>query len=354
MTFKRILFVGLGGAGQRHLRILRQLLPISTVFSAYRRIAATPLLRADFSVDVQRSVEAAYNLQVFNSIEAAFADGPDLTIISTPTSCHREPMMMAVDAGSAIFVEKPWAEDLQGFPNFRDEVLAKKLAFHVSFQRRFHPQILKAHRAFSLGEIGRPLAASFTAYSYVPAWHTYEDWRQLYAVRSDLGGGVLLTEIHELDLANWFFGIPVAVFCAGGNRSASHLPVEDTVQIILIYANFTVQITLCFMHAKPSRSFHIAGTVGDIKWDSTDNRLSITKFNGTAEEIYESKSTNDAMFISQAKTFLFNWSYVDTVSSLAAAADSLAVVDAARRSMLSQAAEPVHQILPNDANVIRV
>ena len=344
MKYKKILFVGLGGAGQRHLRIFRQLLPIDTVFSAYRQTAATPLLRSDFSVDAKQTVEDAYELQICNSIEDAFAAGPDLTVISTPTSCHLEPMMMALQAGSSVFVEKPWAEDLQGFRAFQDDVLAKNLAFHVSFQRRFHPQIAQTHRAISLGAIGRPLAASFTVYSYVPAWHSYEDWRQLYAVRSDLGGGVLLTEIHEFDLANWFFGVPEAVFCAGGCRSDHRLQVEDTVQITLIYSNFTAQITLCFMHAKPSRSFHIAGTSGDIKWDGANNQLAITQFNGTVEDSTEPEFTNDSMFISQAEAFLYHWSESKTLASLAAASDSLAVVDAARRSMVSRAAEPVCRI----------
>ena len=344
MKFKKILFIGLGGAGQRHLRIFRQLLPISTVFSAYRRTAATPLLRADFSVDTKKSVEATYGLRVFDSIEDAFDDRPDLTVISTPTSCHREPMLMALEVGSGIFVEKPWAEDLQGFPAFRDGVLAKDVVFHVSFQRRFQRQIAHAHHAVTSGAIGRPLAASFTVFSHVPSWHAYEDWHKLYAVRSDLGGGVLLTEIHELDLANWFFGVPEAVFCTGGNRGNDRLSVEDTVQITLMYADFAAQVTLCFMHAKPSRSFHIAGKTGDLKWDSTDNRLSITQFNGRTADCTDSAFTNDAMYISQAEEFLFNWSSAKTFASLAAASDSLAVVDAARRSMVSRAAESVRRI----------
>ena len=79
-----------------------------------------------------------------------------------------------------------------------------------------------------------------------------------------MGGGVLLTEIHEIDLVSWFFGIPDKVFCSGGNRSEEELDVEDTVQITLIYKDFSVQITLCFMHKKQSRNFHIAGSSGDI------------------------------------------------------------------------------------------
>ena len=176
MSFSKILFVGLGGAGQRHLRIFRQLLPDTTVFTAYRYKGATPLFRPDFSVNKQNSLENEYNLKIFDSLESAFADGPDLTVISTPTALHREPMMMAVEAGSGVLVEKPWAENLQGFNKFRNGIVSKHLPFHISFQRRFNPLINRACEAVKSGLIGRPIAASFTAYSNVPSWHPYEDW----------------------------------------------------------------------------------------------------------------------------------------------------------------------------------
>ncbi len=342
MSFSKVLFVGLGGAGQRHLRIFRQLLSPSTVFTAYRRTGATPLLRTDFSVDVDNTVESVYNIRVFDSLDSAFEDAPDLAVISTPTSCHREPMMMAISANCGVFVEKPWAENLNSFTSFRKSVLQKGLPFHVSFQRRFHPQIAQAHRVFSSGTIGRPLTASFTVFSHVPSWHAYEDWRNLYAVRQDLGGGVLLTEIHEIDLANWFFGLPEAVFCNGGSRSAARLKVEDTVQLTLIYPDFSVLITLCFMHEKTSRTFHIAGIAGDIKWDGNNNHLSVISFDGEIEVTDSKETTNDEMFIAQAEKFVSDWSSDNTSDSLASAANSLAVVDAARRSMCSGGVERIH------------
>ena len=39
---------------------------------------------------------------------------------------------------------------------------------------------------------------SVTVGSDVRLWHPYEDFRDLYACRSDLGGGVLYTECHEI------------------------------------------------------------------------------------------------------------------------------------------------------------
>jgi len=338
LTFKNILFIGLGGAGQRHLRVFQKLLPSDVNYSAFRHSKKTPLLNPDFTVR-NSSIEDIYGVRMFDTVEEAFANKPDLTVISTPTSFHYPFMMLAVAAGSAIFVEKPWDESLVNFHTFQREVLSKRIPFHISFQRRFHPQIQESHSLISSGAIGRPVAASFTVYSNVPSWHPYEDWRELYAVRPEMGGGVLLTEIHELDLAIWFLGLPKGVFCCGGNFGKELLEVEDTAQITFIYDNFTAQITLCFMHGKPSRSFHIAGTLGDLKWSGDEYQLSFTNFESCPEEKSVDVVTNDQLFISQAKKFLFEWSTSNTRDSLASAKNSLAVVEAAKRSMQSKAIE---------------
>lgn len=339
MKIKKILFIGLGGAGQRHLRIFRELLPKSTSFLAYRSTSTTPLLNADFSVNSESTVEAQYGLNIYESLQLAFAESPDLTVISTPTARHRIPMLMALDSGSGVFVEKPWAEDLQKFAAFRNGIEEKRLPFHISFQRRFHPQIAKAHHALCAGEIGKPIAATFTAYSDVRLWHPYEDWKNLYAVRSDMGGGVLLTEIHELDLIYWFFGVPDKVFCTGGNRSAEQLDVEDTVQMTLEYPELSVQLTLCFLHNKVSRDFQIIGQRGDICWNGESGTLEIASANAKID-IRETKSVaNDEMFFEQANKFLGNWSHADSQNSLNAAFATLSIVQAAKKSMKTGQAE---------------
>ena len=348
MNRSKVLFVGLGGAGQRHLRILKQLLPPTVTFTAFRRTAKTPLLRSDFSVDENNSISDTYGVKIFNDIESAFADNPSLTVISTPTSCHREPLLLALKAGSAVIVEKPWAEDLTDFKEFCKGMLEKKLPFLISFQRRYHPLIAKAKQFISAGKIGKPIVATFTVFSDVTTWHGYEDWRTLYAVRQDLGGGVLLTEIHEIDLAYWFFGLPTGVHCTGGNRGTEKLDVEDTVQLTLLYDAFSVQITLCFMHKKRMRHFHIAGTEGALSWNEENNKLILSSFTEASEEFTAPSFTNDSMFIAQAKHFLSGWDMKDSAASLSAAGASLAIVEAARNSMQSGKVENIDQsILSN-------
>ncbi len=57
----------------------------------------------------------------------------------------------------------------------------------------------------------------------------YEDYRTSYAARADLGGGVVLTQIHDYDLAWWLFGAPRTVTATGGHLSDLEIDVEDTV-----------------------------------------------------------------------------------------------------------------------------
>ena len=63
--FKCILFLGLGGAGQRHLRILKEALP-STKMIGVRRTGKTPVLRPDFTVKKGATLESEYGLSLIH------------------------------------------------------------------------------------------------------------------------------------------------------------------------------------------------------------------------------------------------------------------------------------------------
>ena len=200
----------------------------------------------------------------------------------------------------------------------------------------------KAKLLIDLEKIGKPMVASFTVFSDVTTWHAYEDWRSLYAVRSNLGGGVLLTEIHEIDLAYWFFGLPEAVHCTGGNRGSEKIDVEDTIQMSLLYHNFSVQITLCFMHKNRMRHFHIVGTDGTLSWNEEYNKLGYFHNSELSEEFIASDFTNDSMFITQAEYFINNWGTRDSFISLQSAGHSLAIVESALSSMKSKKVENIN------------
>lgn len=334
MEINKILFVGLGGAGQRHLRIFKELLPPETEFSAFRAVKKTPLLKSDFSIDMDSTVEKRFDLKLFNSLEEAFDNAPDLVVISTPTSLHYEAARRAAEKGIDIFIEKPFSHNLNGFDKFKDIVLKNNLICFISFQRRFHPYLSKIKELIETEKLGKIITANFNVGSYVPAWHPYEDFKELYACRSDLGGGVLLTEIHEIDLCCWYFGLPDYVYCAGGNYSDVKLDVEDTIHLTLKYNNFAVQVNLCFMQKHNRRDLYIAGTKGYVEWSMEGNKLIINNYSKSKKKILADPGlTNDTMFYSQNSYFLNKLNQSDNKTYIEIARASLAIVEAAKESI---------------------
>jgi len=334
MRPRKILFIGLGGAGQRHLRIFKDLLGADCQYTCFRSTRTTPLLNANFSIDDSATVEDHHGLTSFDSLQAALDDDPDLAVISTPSSLHFDAAMMAAEKGVGVFIEKPFSHNLAGFDKFRETVLAKELPFFISYQRRYHDLIRTAGDIITSGQLGDIFSAVFNVASYVPAWHAYEDYRDLYACRRELGGGVLLTEIHELDLCHWFFGSPTTVSCNGGTLSGAPIDVEDTAHINLEYPGLAVSVNLCFMQRHNRRDFYVAGSKGYLEWNQDGNRLTIEDYaSGKITNLSEPDFGNDDMFVAQAKHFLNDCSAADSAKNLETARASLAMVEAARQSM---------------------
>ena len=103
----------------------------------------------------------------------------------------------------------------------------------VGYQLRFHPCLLALQRALHENSLGHLLSVRAHVGEYLPGWHPYEDYRQMYASRSDLGGGVLVTQIHEFDYLYALFGLPRRVFAIGGHWSHLEIDVEDVASTLM-------------------------------------------------------------------------------------------------------------------------
>jgi len=331
----RILFIGLGGAGQRHLRLFRENLP-NVDLIAYRSANKTPLLNSDFSVNQNESIEDVYQIKIYNNLKEVLALKPDLVVISTPSSMHLEYAQLCASKGINVFVEKPISNSLEGLQTLRDTVERNNVAIQVGFQRRFHPHLSKVKEIIKSGRIGQVLTVNFTVASYIPRWHPYENYLDLYACRKELGGGVLLTEIHEIDLAIWYFGMPKSVVCIGGTYSDVGMDVEDTVRLTLDYTNFSVQINLTFWQKHHERTLSISGEEGFLSWNQDSDLLKEEYFNETKGLVNHSSSNsdNDVMFDLQIKSLIESMSALTSEANMSDSIASIKIVEAAKKSML--------------------
>lgn len=305
----KVLMVGLGGIGQRHVRNLRTVLGSDVEILAFRVRGLRHVVTPQLQVAPGRDVEKEYGIQVFDSLPAALAEGPQVAFICNPSSLHVPIATACVRAGCDIFLEKPVSDNMDGVLELLSVVESRRRVAMVGYQLRFHPCYQALQQAVSDGSLGRILAVRATVGEYLPGWHPYEDYRQMYASRADLGGGVIVSQIHEFDYLYSLFGPPQRVFSLGGHASRLEIDVEDVASTLMEFQvngrSLPVHLHQDYLQRPASRGCEVIGDQGKAIMDLTS--LSFTRYNGDGEIAASDRWENfdrNQLFLDQLRHFL--------------------------------------------------
>jgi predicted dehydrogenase len=337
----KILIAGLGGIGQRHLRNLRTLLCAGAEIRAVDLRRNIPVLTDQLTVQAGATLEEKYNLRIYSDLEPALEWKPEVVFVCNPTSQHVPTALRAAQADCHLFIEKPLSHSLEQVEELINLVESRGLTAVVGYQMRFHPCLQRLYTLLQEKKVGRILSVRAEIGEFLPGWHSYEDYRQMYASRQDLGGGVILSQIHEMDYLYWLFGLPRSIYALGGHLSRLEIDVEDTADILM---NFTmdgqsVPISLHedYLQRPPSRGCAIIGDAGKILLNFPS--LMVTVFDGEGKQV-ESSSFKDfqrnQMFLDELKYFLASLQRTPgPLVSVREAAHSLRMALAAKESLVT-------------------
>ena len=93
-----------------------------------------------------------------------------------------------------------------------------------------------------------------------------------------LGGGIILTMIHDIDYLYWIFGNPKSIFSVSGKFSDLDISAEDYCSSIIEFKNnITAELHLDFFQRPEFRGCKIKGTKGVIYWNSDKNEIRLFK-----------------------------------------------------------------------------
>lgn len=195
----RIAALGAGRMGLAHIRTLAALGTLDELI-----VADLDPVRAG-STAAEVGATAA-------SIDEAFAAAPDGIVIVAPTSEHEQLILRGVDAGIAVFCEKPVAESLGSTRRVVEAVEASSVPVQIGFQRRFDPGYLAAKAALVSGELGELRRVHMLTCDPVPPPAAY----------IPTSGGIFRDcSIHDFDILRWMTGQEAElVFATGANRGA--------------------------------------------------------------------------------------------------------------------------------------
>ena len=109
-----------------------------------------------------------------------------------------------------------------------------------------------------MGSLGTLHSIHIENGSYLPDWHPYENYAKNYASKKTLGGGVTLTQIHELDYLYYKFG-PIKNISYTKNKLTNITnDTEDLVIGRIEFKNGTIaDFTLNYLSEKYQRYYDI-------------------------------------------------------------------------------------------------
>ncbi len=304
----KVLFIGLGGIGQRHLRNLLFLTNNKIDLYAWRVKKNRKEITNSLTLEKSSNIEKKYNIKIFSSLNKALKIKPSITFICNPSSMHIKPAILAVKSGSHVFIEKPLSNSVNGIKELIKESKKRKKVVYVGFQLRFNPVIKKLKETIEKEEIGNILGVRSEVAEFMPGFHKYENYQNSYASKKHLGGGVILTQIHEIDYLQWIFGIPKRVFALGGKYSNLKINVEDCANILiesrLKKKDIPISIYMDYLQKDVRRICYVYGSEGRIEADLKNLTLKIIKEKNKKKQFQWKNFNRNEQFIEQLKHFL--------------------------------------------------
>ena len=289
----KFLIAGLGSIGRRHFRNLIALGEKDIVLLRSHRATLPDDDLAGYLVET-------------DLVEALKKHKPDAVIIANPTALHLEIAIPCANAGCSILMEKPVSNSLDHINELESALGKGGGSLLVGFQFRFHPTLQKAAQLLRENSIGRPLSFHIQWGEYLPNWHPWEDFKQGYAARPDLGGGVILTLSHPLDYLRMLLG-EADLLWAFTSASNLGLEVEDSAEIGLKLKNGALgSVRLDYNQQPPSHCWEMVGSNGTMKWDNSSGTLDVFSAGEKAWKTYQPPAgfERNAMFIDELKHFI--------------------------------------------------
>lgn len=262
----RVLIVGLGSIGKRHLRIARELLPTADI----------RVLRHQPNSEI-----AEYANGCIFTVEDALAFLPNIAVIASPAPFHIATAQALAAAGVHLLIEKPLSASLNGVTQLIETCQKQRAVLLTGYNLRFLPSLQRYRELIGEGVIGNILSVRCEIGQYLPAWRPESDYRHGVTANKKLGGGALLELSHEIDYLYWIFGEVEWVASILSRQSGLEIDVEDTAHLILGFSpkidghQIIATLNLDLIRHDTTRACIAIGEGGSLRWDGLTGQVMV-------------------------------------------------------------------------------
>lgn len=233
----KVLIIGLGSIALKHIAAIGKIVPNAEFYA----------LRSHKNAQIKEGITSVFSSDELAEIVIDFA------IISNPTSVHADTIKSLIPKKIPLFIEKPLFSDL-GNEEVLREIKEKQIPTYVACNLRFLGclQFVKAYiKNKRINEVN-----SYCG-SYLPDWRPGTDYKTTYSANKELGGGVHIDLIHEIDYVYWLFGKPGKVSRVFSNTSSLDINAYDYANYTLSFPTFNASIILNYYRRDAKRTLEI-------------------------------------------------------------------------------------------------
>jgi predicted dehydrogenase len=264
--------VGTGGIASTFVRDLR-LLPDAVAVAVGSRRQAT----ADRFAE-EHGVERAHP-----SYEALVDDaGVDVVYVATPHPGHHAAARLAIEAGKAVLVEKPFTMDASEATDLVTAARSRGVFLMEAMWTRFLPHVVRLRELLATGSLGQVRVVS----AEHGQWFAPDASHRLYDPR--LGGGALLDlGIYPVSFASMVLGTPRRVTAVS---EPAFTGVDATTSILLEHAGGAHAVLTTTLAAVGANRASVVGEDARVEIDRvwySPTTFSVVGRDGTVRERYD-------------------------------------------------------------------
>lgn len=292
----RILIVGLGSIGKRHLRIARELMPSADI----------RVLRHEATNEI-----ADYSNGSFSRVEEAVAFSPQLAVIANPAPFHIPVAQALAENGVHLLVEKPLSASLSGVTDLIETCRQKDTALLTGYNLRFLPSLQYFRDALGTNRIGSVISVRAEIGQFLPSWRPESDYRNGVSAKQALGGGALLELSHEIDYLRWIFGEVEWVTATLTRQSRLEIDVEDSAHLVLGFTStmgshqLIGTVNMDFIRHDTTRLCTAIGERGTLRWNGVAGEVGVYEQEvGEWRTLFSQHQKRDDSYLSEWQNFL--------------------------------------------------
>ncbi|HOK81028.1 MAG TPA: Gfo/Idh/MocA family oxidoreductase [bacterium] len=293
---KKILVVGGGGIGKRHI-------------DGFLRTGKCEVSVCEIDSEKIEQIKQTYQVSStfsnFNSIDLSCFDA---VVIATPANYHVSMAKKCVLECVPFMLEKPLSISLDGVEELLKAIGEKKILCGVGYTRRSIPSYRKLKDLINSGIAGEIKMANFYCGQDYRKIRT--DYSQIYFAKKEMGGGVLRDFItHFIDLAQWFIGKPEKGYVLQDNLVFGDVIETDDSAVLIGRFSGKLVSFYCNAFQKPNEFIiDLAGTKGNLKYVLVNRFLSRILFanddSGEWKVLGEFRDEAKNYYVFQAEHFL--------------------------------------------------